>query len=34
MLLSPACKSFDQFPGGFEERGARFKELVAALGPD
>ena len=34
VLLSPACKSFDQFPGGFEERGARFKELVAALGTD
>ena len=32
VLLSPACKSFDQFPGGFEERGARFKALVAALG--
>jgi UDP-N-acetylmuramoylalanine--D-glutamate ligase len=31
VLLSPACKSFDQFPGGFEERGTRFKELVAAL---
>ena len=31
VLLSPACKSFDQFPGGFEERGARFKALVAAL---
>jgi len=31
VLLSPACKSFDQFRGGFEERGARFKELVAAL---
>lgn len=31
VLLSPACKSFDQFPGGFEERGARFKALVARL---
>ena len=32
VLLSPACKSFDQYPGGFEERGAHFKTLVAVLG--
>jgi UDP-N-acetylmuramoylalanine--D-glutamate ligase len=32
VLLSPACKSFDQFPGGFEERGAHFKALVSQLG--
>ena len=31
VVLSPACKSFDQFRGGFEERGALFKQLVAAL---
>lgn len=30
VLLSPACSSFDEF-GGFEERGARFKELVGRL---
>jgi UDP-N-acetylmuramoylalanine--D-glutamate ligase len=31
VLLSPACKSFDQYPD-FEARGAHFKELVSALG--
>jgi UDP-N-acetylmuramoylalanine--D-glutamate ligase len=30
ILLSPACASFDQFKD-FEDRGARFKEIVAAL---
>jgi UDP-N-acetylmuramoylalanine--D-glutamate ligase len=30
VLLSPACKSFDQYPD-FEARGAHFKELVASL---
>jgi UDP-N-acetylmuramoylalanine--D-glutamate ligase len=30
VLLSPACASFDQF-AGFDARGDRFRELVAAL---
>jgi len=31
VLLSPACASFDQFPGGFEQRGDQFRRNVEAL---
>ena len=30
LLLSPACASFDQYPG-FDVRGDHFKEIVASL---
>ena len=31
VLLSPACASFDQFPGGFEQRGDQFRRNVQSL---
>ena len=31
VLLSPACASFDQFPGGFAERGDKFRLIVQSL---
>jgi len=31
VLLSPACASFDLYPGGYEERGAHFRALAAEL---
>ncbi|MBN2247826.1 MAG: UDP-N-acetylmuramoyl-L-alanine--D-glutamate ligase [Coriobacteriia bacterium] len=31
VVLAPGCTSYDEF-SGYEERGRRFKELVAALG--
>ncbi|MFM8884754.1 MAG: UDP-N-acetylmuramoyl-L-alanine--D-glutamate ligase [Solirubrobacterales bacterium] len=31
VLLSPACASFDLYPGGFEERGAHFRALAAGI---
>ncbi|MDD3154872.1 MAG: UDP-N-acetylmuramoyl-L-alanine--D-glutamate ligase [Victivallaceae bacterium] len=31
VLLSPACASFDLFPGGYAERGDRFRQLVEEL---
>ena len=31
VLLSPACASFDMYPGGYEERGAHFRALAAGI---
>lgn len=31
VVFSPACASFDLFKGGYEERGKKFKEVVAQL---
>lgn len=31
VLLSPACASFDLYPGGYEERGAHFRALAAEI---
>ena len=31
VLLSPACASFDQFPGGFQQRGDQFRRNVQSL---
>lgn len=31
VLLSPACASFDMYPGGYEERGEHFRALAAEI---
>ena len=31
VLLSPACASFDQFPGGYQQRGDEFRRIVQSL---